>query len=214
MRRGIILVEGHGEVEAAPNLVARLWQNLELDQLTSWVKAIRGIGLTTENGVKKHCERLRREDCQVALLLRDCDYMGACPAKVGPRVADWIRKLDLPFPVAVVLLYQEYEVLFLPCLSSMAGRDMVTKEGIEINGLKGGVEFRGNPESVRGVKECISKKFPERDAYKPTIHQLPMTRMIDFNLIRMANPPVTSFGTLERALKFLSDTKEPGAVYP
>ncbi len=214
MRRGIILVEGHGEVAAAPNLVARLWRDLELDQLTSWAKAIRGIGLTTENGVKKYCELLRRENCQVALLLRDCDFEGACPAELGPRIADWIRDLGLPFPVAVVLMYQEYEVLFLPCLSSMAGRDMVTKEGIEVNGLKAGVEFHGNPESVRGVKECITRKFPGWDAYKPTMHQLPMTKMIDFDLIRMANPPVTCFGTLERALKFLSDTSEPGSVYP
>jgi len=36
MSRGYLVVEGHGELRAALNLVTRLWQNLALDPLFHW----------------------------------------------------------------------------------------------------------------------------------------------------------------------------------
>ncbi len=48
--------------------------------------------------------------------------------------------------------------------------------------------------------------------YKPTLDQLPLTRMIDFQTLRSANIPC--FETLERALIFLARNLDTGGVYP
>ncbi len=65
----------------------------------------------------------------------------------------------------------------------------------------------------RGVKEWLSGQFPKGRSYKPSIDQLPMTRMLDFNDLRDSGLPC--FGTLERALKFLDQHRgRLAVVYP
>jgi hypothetical protein len=57
----------------------------------------------------------------------------------------------------------------------------------------------------------LSAQFPPNRSYKPTLDQLPLTRLIDFTALRAADLPC--FGTLERALVFLAQGSA-GAVYP
>jgi len=205
-----MVVEGHGEQDAALNLITRLWQDLGLRH-TSWVKPIRGQALNTRAGVLKACELLRsKADCTHALLLRDED--DGCPRDAGPQTAQWVRESSLPFPAAVVLAHREFETWFLPCVHLMAGRTLTGPEGVERPGLEQGARFEGSDfESIRGVKEWLSKHYAGGRSYKPTLDQLALTRMIDLNMLRAANVP--SFGTLERALRFLAEAKVP-EVYP
>lgn len=128
----------------------------------------------------------------------------------APSIAEWVRGLRLPFPSAVVLLRPEYEVLFLPCLDQMAGKPLGTGASAR-PGLRPGTRWEGSWESRRGVKEWLSDHFPPNRIYKPTLDQLPLTRLIDFNVLREADLPC--FGTLERALKFLAEGLA-GGVYP
>lgn len=69
-------------------------------------------------------------------------------------------------------------------------------------------------EAHRGVKEWLSRHFPRGVSYKPTLDQLPMTRMLDLDVVRAAGVPC--FGTLERALGFLAASIDAGTrdVYP
>ena len=67
-------------------------------------------------------------------------------------------------------------------------------------------------EARRGLKEWLTKSFPPNRSYKPTLDQLPMTRMIDFTVLRAAEVPC--FQTLERALTFLAAPPDTEAVYP
>ena len=129
------------------------------------------------------------------LILRDED--DACPRDLAPVMAQQLRQLNLPFPVAYVLLHPEYEVLFLPCLAQM-----------------GFPAWDGDSwEARRGVKEWLSGKLPRGRSYKPTVDQLPMTQQIDLPLLREANVPC--FGTLERAIGFLvAQVGQGGVVYP
>ncbi len=145
------------------------------------------------------------------MVLRDED--DACPRQRGPEAAGWLRTLSAPFPIGVVLFHREYEVLFLPCLTTMAGRPLVGPDGMERPGLLAGTSFEGGWESRRGVKEWLSQHFPAGRSYKPTLDQLPMTKLLDFPTLRRAEVPC--FGTLERALSFvLSNWQTPGGVYP
>jgi hypothetical protein len=209
MGKGYLIVEGHGDGQAALKLVHRVWGDLGLPHVHWHDQTIRGVGLHTRVGVMKACELLRsKPQCERALLLRDEDDL--CPKDRGPETAAWVKELQLPFPVAVVLPYREFEAWFLPCAHLMAGKPLVSGP-IERPGLEEGTAFTGDVESIRGVKEWLSKHFAGGKAYKPTLDQLPMTQMIDLPTLRAANVP--SFGTFERALRFLS-TASPGDVYP
>jgi len=50
MTRGLIIVEGHGENEAAKNLVSRLWLDLNLDHAHVWTKVYRVKNINTAAG--------------------------------------------------------------------------------------------------------------------------------------------------------------------
>lgn len=199
VKRGYILVEGHGEVEAAHNLINRLSHDVGLylpwaqprrwNNLHQW-KAIR-IG-----GLERGAEFVRsKRDAGALLILRDED--DGCPKELAPQIAKQLCILNLPFPSAYVLLHPEYEVLFLPCLSRM-----------------GFPEWDKNSwEGRRGIKEWLSSNLPKGRSYKPTVDQLRMTQQIEFCRLREANVPC--FGSLERALIFLSNhINEVGVVYP
>ncbi|RME76421.1 MAG: hypothetical protein D6776_01280 [Planctomycetota bacterium] len=196
--KAYLLVEGHGEVEAAGNLIARLsrdvgflvpWRHpLRWKNLDRWEGGRRGRG-----GVRQAAEWVRtRTDAAALLILRDED--DGCPREIAPAFAGRLRTLSLPFPTAYVLLHPEYEVLFLPCLDRL--------------GLP---PWNAGWEARRGVKEWLSRQLPAGKSYKPTIQQLEWTRKLDLETVRTAGVPC--FGTLERALRFLGRAGA-GEVYP
>lgn len=214
MGRAYLVVEGHGDGQAAINLVTRLAKDLKLAGF-HWGDPIRGRNLHQERGIQKAGELVRRKgDATALLLLRDED--DGCPKDLAPLAAAWLRRLALPFPSAVVLAHREFEVFFLPCISRMAGRKLVDPNGITRPGLRRDSVFKGDPQSIRGVKEWLSRHMQAGRAYKPTLDQSAMTRMVEFEMLRTYNPPLPCFGSLERAISFLH-TQAEGAcvgVYP
>lgn len=127
MPKGYLLVEGHGELEAAGNLISRLTADLALPLV--WHPPLRWKNLHLQAGLVKGAEYIRRKpDASALLVLRDED--DACPKERGPILASWLAALALPFPSAVVLLRPEIEVLFLPCLARMAGTPLGERPGL------------------------------------------------------------------------------------
>ena len=204
-----LVVEGQGELEAAHNLLVRLTREHGHD--LQWARPRRFPNLHLERGIHKAAEVIRiQAGADALLILRDED--DRCPAHTGPEVAAWLRSLNLPFPAAVVMFCREYETLFLPCIDLMAGEPL-RGNATERPGLQRGTHFDGDPESIRGVKEWLTKHFPRGSSYKPTLDQLPLTRMISFDRLRSCGLPC--FGTLERALHFLAEARgRSGLVYP
>jgi hypothetical protein len=209
-RRAVLVVEGHGEVRAALNLVTRLWQDLGLPECHWDDQPIRGRALHTRVGIEQAVELVRRKPGIASLLImRDED--DACPRVTGPLASRWVAGARLPFPAAVVLIRREFESLFLPSLWRMGGKQLVDARGVERPGLRAGARFDGDPEGPRDAKGEVSARY-ETGRYKPTLDQLALTRMIDFADVRASGLP--SFGTLERALTFLAREQGPGSVYP
>jgi hypothetical protein len=205
--KGYILVEGHGEVGAVDNLISRLSEDLGLRRV--WAPASRWPNLSQLHEIQRGCNVIRTKgNAEALLILRDED--DKCPKELVPSMLEWVRGLRLPFPSAVVLLHPEYEVLFLPCLDRMAGKTLGTGAAAR-PGLRPGTRWEGSWESRRGIKEWLSDHFPPNRSYKPTLDQLPLTRLIDFDVLRNADLPC--FGTLERALGFLAEGGA-GEVYP
>jgi len=208
LAKAYILVEGHGELGAVDNLISRLSTALEAHR--PWSPAFRWKNLHQRQGIERGAEFVRnKRDVDALLILRDED--DACPMERGPSMASWLKELQLPFPSAVVLFHPEYEVLFLPCLEMMAGK-LLGKGASARPGLRPGTRWEEPSwESRRGIKEWLTSHFPSNRSYKPTLDQLPLTRLIDFSVLRQSNLPC--FGTLERALQFLAKG-EAGGVYP
>jgi len=209
--RRYVVVEGHGEVEAVHNLLTRLSQRL--DDVVPWARPMRWPNLhqwdnDRSGGVRAAIEFVRgKGDAASLLVLRDEDDL--CPATVAPAISQQIREIAPPMPTSYVLLKPEYEVLFLPCLDDMAGRQL----DFQRPGLLAGTAWDGASwESRRGVKEWLSAHYDSGRVYKPTVDQLPLTRLIDLD--KLAKAGVPCFGTLERAVRFLVTKQEPGAVYP
>jgi uncharacterized protein DUF4276 len=202
-----MLVEGHGELGAVDNLISRLSEDLGLRRV--WAPASRWPNLSQLHEIQRGCNVIRAKgDAEALLILRDED--DKCPKELAPSLAEAVRKLILPFPTAIVLFHREYEVLFLPCLDRMAGKTLGTGAAAR-PGLRPGTQWEGSWESRRGIKEWLSDHFPPNRSYKPTLDQLPLTRLIDFDVLRNADLPC--FGTLERALGFLAEGGA-GEVYP
>lgn len=200
------LVEGYGEVDAAPVLLSRLgshlgihvpwarprrWKNLHL-----WEPGLGGRG-----GLLRGLELLRgKHDVGGVLVLRDED--DECPREVAPGISTLVADLDLPFRTAVTLLHPEYEVLFLPCLHRMEGLGFPARTRWD------GADW----EARRDVKGWLTSQLPRGRSYKPTTDQGPMTRHIDFD--ELAAAEVACFGSLVRAVRFLGGGGPPGRVYP
>jgi hypothetical protein len=208
MGRSYIVIEGRGENGSVEHLMRKLSVDLGHPE-TFWKVGGRTTNLKSASALIQQCEKLRaRGDCDRALLLQDDE--DGCPRLDGPRLAGVVRGLDLPFPVAVVLFFREYETLFLPCLHTMAGRPLKDDRGIELAPLVADARFSGDPEAMRNAKKEINRFLPRTHPYKETTHQLALTRLLDLATLRAAGLPC--FGTLERAAAFLLESA--GGVYP
>jgi len=209
--KGVIYVEGHGEVESAGNLISRLWLSLELPHLP-WGRPRRSQKLHLREEILR-VANIARQDSQTGALLILKDEDDACPKDTGPELASHLATAELPFPEAYVLLYREYETLFLSVADSLAGRPIIGPGGSERPGLDAATVAPEDPESIRGAKEWLTRQMPSGRAYKPTLDQLPLTRMVDLKLLQDAGLP--SVGTLTRALGFLGgNIGKPRGVYP
>ncbi len=153
----LIVVEGHGENEAAKNLVSRLWLDLNLDHAHVWTKVYRVKNINTAASVSTACEFARAESFDKLLILRDED--DKCPKDSAPICTTWVRTSVLKVPVATVLLHREYETLFLASLSVLAGRNVAGPNGEQLPGISAGTEYNFDYEDVRGVKEWLSRHF-------------------------------------------------------
>jgi hypothetical protein len=202
-RRAHVVVEGHGEVSAAGNLLTRVSQRLALPM--RWAPPRRGKLHGGIDALLKTAMAHRHEPkCDALLLLRDED--DDCPREQGPIAAARLRALALPFPAAFVMLHREYEVLFLPCLPRMS---VARPDGRP--SLRPGSVWSSPWEAKRGLKEKLSAMMPPGQSYKPSVDQLAFTQMIDLDELAAAAVPCV--GTLERAVTFLASAG-PGEVYP
>jgi len=210
-----LVVEGDGEVGALPALVERLKQHLGL--AVPFIPRAGGVmryqlHLDVPRGhseVERICELCRSRGPSAVLVTQDSE--DACPRNAAPQVAGWIRALALPFPVAVVLFYREYETLFLAASQTLQGSRLGGHVGRP--GLPVGAVYRGDPEIVRNAKGWISEQLPRR--YSPMLDQEAFTRTLDLGDPGLAT--LSSYRRLCNALRFLAshtESPQPGLVYP
>jgi len=167
-----LIVEGDGEVKAAPELVRRIlheWCN-RFEFTVARPFNAQGVDSLEANFVRfLELARRDRQGCQGLIVLRDTERDN-CAEAIAYNLAGRAANLKLPFPVVIVCAVCEYESWFLASMQSISPHYTWT-------------------ESVKNVEEaeleCNAKGWLKRrmpkDArtYQETRDQVTMTTLID-----------------------------------
>jgi hypothetical protein len=189
VRLGLV-VEGHGEVKAAPILLRRIAGEIDPSVALDILKPIRQPrdrlvkAGELERAVELAALNVRPSGGVIVLLDSDDD----CPAILGPELLKRAQSAALGLPVFVILPQREFEAWFLAAAKSLRGQ----------RGLSAGLESPQNPEEVRGAKEWLRNKMHEH-RYSPTIDQPALAAIMDLNQARAA----ASFDKCYRDLRAL-----------
>ena len=187
------IVEGHGEMEAAPILIRRIAENLYPELEIRTPRPIR----VSRNKVVKAGELERR----VEFAARKISGQGAifilldsdddCPAHLGPELRLRALQVRENLPIAVVLAKHEFEAWFLAAAKSLRGQ----------RGLRNNLQAPSNPEEIRGAKEWLSQQVEGDKTYSPRLDQPGLTARFDLEQARRAD----SFDKCYRDIVYLLD---------
>jgi hypothetical protein len=170
------IVEGHGEVEALPLLIRRIFEAFRpgvypIVNPPSRVKV--GSFLRDQDYFQKYVELAAAKAAQgggIVLILLDCE--DDCPGILGPRLLADAQAIRADIKFVIALAHREYETWFLAAAESLRG----------CAGLSDQLAPPANPESIRGAKEWLGHYMPI--SYDPIIHQAKLTFSFDLHRAR------------------------------
>lgn len=176
----IAIVEGDGEVQAAPILIRRIAAAF-----------IPGFAVQVPTPIKVNRDRLisageleRYVDlaaCQSGpnggiLIMLDAD--DDCPRDLAPEIFRRAKAARADRRIGVVLASREYEAWFLAAAESLAGHRDVS----------GDITAPANPESIRNAKGWLGNRMQSGKAYKETRHQPAFSTLFDLDQARRGAP--------------------------
>ena len=174
-----LIVEGDGELDAAPTLLVRALQHLgRHDAFCGLTQNAGGrFKLTRAQGLEKFVERAYREPNDAALLIL-IDSEGECPATLARALAARIETHGARRPTAVVVAHRMYEAWFVACGPALVGRALPSRPA-----FGAGLAVAGNDgESVRDAKAHLNQQLPRERPYKETQDQKTLTRWLDLEM--------------------------------
>jgi len=187
-----LVVEGHGDVEAAPILFRRIGHDIDptvpLDvqqpirrPRSSLVRTAAG---ELERAVELAALKARPRGGVFVLLDSDDD----CPATLAPPLLARAEPAGMGLPVFVILPQREFEGWFLAAAESIRGK----------RGLPADLAPPHNPEEIRGAKDWLRERM-RGHVYSETIDQPALAAIFDLNQARGAK----SFDKCYRDLRVL-----------
>ena len=186
-----LVVEGHGDREAAPILFRRIGCDVDprvtLDVQKPIRKARSSLVRTPgelERAVQLAALKVRPRGGVFVLLDSDDD----CPAKLAPSLLARATPAGMGLPVSVILPQREFEGWFLAAAESIRGK----------RGLPADLTPPHNPEEIRGAKGWL-REHMRGHVYSETIDQPALTAIFDLNQARAAK----SFDKCYRDLQLL-----------
>ena len=189
----VAVVEGPGELGAAPGLIRRiLWGRLGRYDI-SRISAVRASGkLDLVNNLELRLGIAMSEGADAVLVLVDAD--DECPVEAVGSLVDRASALNLGVPVAVVYAKCEYETWFICSLSEDTGEEIRERLSIASS-----VNAPEDVEDIRGAKEWLRG---QGRGYTETEDQEDLTYHIDMEL---AHRRSRSFRRLCHAVEELVD---------
>lgn len=194
MKLGLI-VEGHGEVQAAPLLMRRLLKELApaLHPAVLPPHRVARGQLVKEAEFQRAIEFMARKVGEEGRILVLLDADDDLPCQLGPRLLDWARKHRPDRAISVVVAVREYEAWFLAAAASLRG----------YRGLPADLVTPPAPEAVRNAKGWLDRQMP--DGYQETIDQPALTSQFDLVAARRMD----SFDKLVREVGHLFGVPVP-----
>jgi hypothetical protein len=172
------IVEGQGDVSAAPVLLKRLVTFVNPD-IYADVRPFR-VGrskLVLLGELERAVELAGRGLRSPGIVLIVIDSDDDCPKELAQVLLDRARRAAGDrWPVGVVLAKREFENWFIAAAESIAG----------YAGLRPDLTAPPNPESIRGAKEWLHRNMLSGKAYSPTIDQPALASKFDLNAARRA----------------------------
>ena len=199
-----LIVEGHGEVTAAPVLLRRLlWDCAQSYGVDVGNPVIR----RTQSQLRREADvrdavrlALAQPDCAAVLVLFDGE--DECPVELAALVRGWAQAAAGQIPCEVVIAYREYETWFLAALESLRGRCRIADDA----------SAPANPELKRDAKGALEEFMPSGASYAPTIHQQKLSAVLDLSLAHQRN---RSFRKLTKAVgDLLQQLGQPMPSWP
>ena len=187
------IVEGQGEVAAAPVLLRRL-----RDEAQAWDVEIarphRGkrTQLVQKDSLQSAVSIARlTPGCTAILILFDAD--DDCPKELAPTLQEWAQEAAIPIPCAVVMANREYEAWLLAGIESLRGE----------RGIQGDALPHPHPENPRNAKGELEGRMQTGSYYVETADQAPLTARFDLasahRECRSFRKLVSAFGALLEA---------------
>ena len=196
------IVEGHGEVEAAPILLRRLLAEADCQNV--------GVGrpirrtqsqLRSKEGIQAGVRlALLQPECAAVVILFDGE--DDCPKELAAQVRGWARAVAAGTPCDVVVAYREYETWFLAAVESLRGQYGIARDAAA----------PANPESKRDAKGALEDFMPPDRTYSETGDQPAMSAVFDMGLAHRRN---RSFRKLVKAIgELLTQLRQPLPAWP
>lgn len=196
------IVEGYGEVEAAPILLRRL------------LRAAECYSIEVGHPIRRTQAQLRHQKSvadavALALLQPECaailflfDEEDTCPVERAQEVLAWARTAAHGTPCDVVVAHREYETWFLATVDSLRGKC----------GIDPAAEPPAIPEVHRDAKTALEAHMPPERAYSETGDQPALSAAFDLSL---AHQRSRSFRKLVKATGgLLSQLNQTIPVWP
>lgn len=188
------IVEGHGEVAAAPVLLRRLIAEAKAWEIDIGRPIRRNRSQLVKQSELEQSVRLAllQSGCGAVLIMFDGDR--DCPAELGPTVHQWAVAAAGGIPCEVVMPHREYEAWFLSAIESLRGR-----RGIRLNAIS-----HPKPEMPRGAKEQLEARMSAGRSYLETADQPVFSATFSMEAAyaqcRSFRKLTSSFGVLLRAM--------------
>lgn len=197
LRRLALVVEGHGEVDAAPVLIRRVGAVLAIPTVPDTPKPVRvpKSKLLKADELERAVKlaALKAGACGAVLVLLDADE--DCPATLGPELLGRATAaVGGGVPISVVLAKWEFECWFIAAAESLRGK----------RGLRDDLMRPEAPEAVQGAKEWLDRHMADPDVpYSATLDQPALASEMDLNAAGIADSFDKFWRETERLLEYL-----------
>ena len=170
------VVEGDGDADALPELLVRIlrekYNRYDVVVLQGKTKVVKTNGRQTlEKKLGKFLAHAQNKPkCGGILVLVDADR--DCPVTLAQQLSQRCVQFGTKCPVQIVCAHRSYETWFLASLNTLKGR----------HGIPNSAVLLDDPEDVLNPKQWLGDQMPSGQAYKETIHQASLSRVIDLEL--------------------------------